>query len=78
MLTNFTKDQEEGIASEEHREPIMWVDAIVKFKILFNFITRKISLIPMETILIILRKLEYIKGLVKLGRRKKDVEVHRN
>jgi hypothetical protein len=32
----------------------------------------------METILIILRELEYIKSLVELGRRRKDVEVHRN
>jgi hypothetical protein len=77
MLTNLTKDQEEGIVSEEHMEPIMWAKAIVKFKILLNFITRKISLIPMETILIILIELEYLKGLVKLVRRK-DVDAHRN
>jgi hypothetical protein len=29
----------------------------------------------METIFIILRELEYLKGLVKLARKKKDVEV---
>jgi hypothetical protein len=34
----------------------------------------KISFTPMETILIISKELEYLEGLVKLARRRKDVE----
>lgn len=39
-----------------------------------HFIRGKISLTPMETILIVSRKLEYFEGLVKLAIRRKDVE----
>ncbi len=34
----------------------------------------KVSLIPMETILIIPRELEYLEGFVKLVRRRKDAK----
>ncbi len=78
MPTNLAKDQEEGIAGEKHREPITQVEATIKFKILSDFIKGKISLIPMEIILIIWRKLKYLEGLVKLVKRRKDVEVHKN
>jgi hypothetical protein len=37
---------------------------------LSHFIKGKISLIPMETILIILKELEYLQSLVKLVRRR--------
>jgi hypothetical protein len=51
-------------------------EAFIKSKILSHFIKGKISLTPMETILIILGELEYLEGLVKLTRRRKDVESH--
>ncbi len=38
----------------------MGIEALVKFKILSHFIKRKVSLTPMETILIILGELEYL------------------
>ncbi len=49
-------------------------DVIVRSKILTYFIKGKISLIPMETILTILRELEYLEGLIKLARRRKNEE----
>jgi hypothetical protein len=39
-----------------------------------HFIKRKISLTPMEITFVIPRELEYLEGLVKLARKKKDVE----
>jgi len=50
----------------------------MKFKIISHFIKGKIFLTPMETILTIPRKLEYLEGLVKLARRKKDAEGQRS
>jgi hypothetical protein len=47
---------------------------VVKFKFFFHFIKGKIALIPIETIFIILGELEYLEGLVKLARRRKDAE----
>lgn len=44
-------------------------DVVVRFKILTHFIKGKISLTPLETILIIPGELEYLEGLVKLARR---------
>lgn len=78
MLANLAEDQEVGIAGEEHMEPITQVEATIKLKILSEFIKGKISLIPMEIILIIWRELKYLEGLIKLVRRRKDVEVHKN
>jgi hypothetical protein len=49
-------------------------ETIVKSKILSHFIKGKISLSPMETILMIPRELEHLESLVKLARRKKDAE----
>jgi hypothetical protein len=40
---------------------------------LSHFVKRKIFLTPMETILIIFGELEYLEGLVKLARKRKDV-----
>jgi hypothetical protein len=51
--------------------------ASIKSMILSHFIKGKISLNPMEIILIIPRDLEYLESLVKLARRK-DVENHNN
>ncbi len=44
---------------------------VVKSQILSHFIKGKISLILMKTILIILKKLEYLEGLVKLAKKNK-------
>jgi hypothetical protein len=49
-------------------------EVVVKSKILTHIIKGKIYFMPMETILMILRELEYLKGLVKLTRRQKDDE----
>jgi hypothetical protein len=49
-------------------------ESIVKSKIMTHFIKSKISLTPMETILAILGKLEYLERLVKLARRRKNEE----
>jgi hypothetical protein len=50
----------------------------MKLKILSHFIKGKIFLTPMEIILIILGKLEYLEGLVKLAKRRKYVKRQRN
>ncbi len=44
----------------------------VRSKILTHFIKGKIPFTPMETILTIPRQLEYLEGLVKLARRRKN------
>jgi hypothetical protein len=43
----------------------------MRSKILSHFVRGKISLTPMETILVIPRELEYLEGLVKLAKRRK-------
>jgi hypothetical protein len=53
-------------------------ESIVRSKILSHFIKGKISLSPMETILMIPRKLEHLESLVKLARRRKDSEANEN
>jgi len=53
-------------------------DAAVRSKILSHFIKGKISLSPMETILLIPGELEHLESLVKLARRRKDTDVHEN
>jgi len=50
----------------------------IKSKILSHFIKGKISLSPMETILMILGELKHFESLVKLARRKKDAEAPNN
>jgi predicted aspartyl protease len=50
----------------------------VKSKILSHFIKGKISLSPMETVLMIPSELEHLENLVKLARRKKDSETIEN
>jgi hypothetical protein len=47
---------------------------ITKSKTFTHFLKGKISFMPFETILIILSELEYLEGLVKLARRRKDEE----
>jgi len=74
ITTNPIEEQEERIVEEEQRGANMGFETIVKSKILSHFIKGKISLTPMETILIILRGLEYLEGLVKLAKRRKNVK----
>jgi hypothetical protein len=56
----------------------MGSEAVMKFKILSHFIKGKIALTPMETIFIIPGELEYLEGLVKLARRRKNAEGQKN
>jgi len=53
-------------------------DTSVRSKILSHFIKGKISLSPMETILMIPGELEHLESLVKLARRKRDSEAIKN
>jgi predicted aspartyl protease len=50
-------------------------ETTVRSKILSHFIKGKVSLTPMETILMIPGELEHLESLVKLARRKKDAEI---
>jgi hypothetical protein len=50
----------------------------IRSKILSHFIKGKISLTPMETVMMIPGELEQLENLVKVARRKKDVEVASN
>jgi hypothetical protein len=74
ITINPTKEQEKGIVEEEQMGANMGSEIAMKSKILSHFIKGNISLTPMEIILNIPRKLEYLEGLVKLARRRKDVE----
>jgi hypothetical protein len=49
-------------------------ETTVKSKVFSHFIKGKISLSPMETVLMILGELEHLESLVKLAHRKKDAE----
>jgi predicted aspartyl protease len=53
-------------------------DASVRSKILAHFIKGKVSLSPMEAILMIPRELEHLESLVKLARRRRDSEATEN
>ncbi len=50
----------------------------MRSKILLHFMKGHIFLTPMETIMRIPRKLEYLEGLVKLDKRKKDEKTSMN
>jgi len=50
----------------------------IRSKILSHFIKGKISLSPMETVLMILGELEHLESLMKLARRKKDAKATNN
>jgi hypothetical protein len=53
-------------------------DTSVRSKILTHFIKGKVSLSPMETILMIPGELEHLESLVKLARRRRDSEATEN
>jgi len=56
---------------------VNWENSI-RSKILSHFIKRKISLTPMEIVMMIPGELEQLENLVKVARRKKDAEVANN
>ncbi len=53
-------------------------DTSIRSKILSHFIKGKISLSPMETIMMIPGELEHLESLVKLAKRKRDLEATEN
>jgi hypothetical protein len=53
-------------------------DSDARSKILLHFMKGRISLTPMETIMRIPRELEYLEGLVKLAKKRKNEEAGRN
>jgi len=53
-------------------------EEFVKSKILSHFIKGKISLTPMETVMMIPGELEHLESLVKVARKKKDAEASGN
>ncbi|CAK9865817.1 unnamed protein product [Sphagnum jensenii] len=53
-------------------------DVAVRSKILSHFIEGKVSLSPMETILLVPGELEHLESLMKLARRRRDSEVNEN
>ncbi len=50
----------------------------VRSKILSHFIKGKVSMTPMETVLMIPGELEHLENLVKVPRKKKDAEAANN
>jgi hypothetical protein len=69
--------QVEGIeAGDKTKEEVS--NSRARSKILLNFMKGRISLTPMETIMKVVGELEYLEGLVKLTRTKKDEETGRN
>jgi hypothetical protein len=50
----------------------------VRSKILSHFIKGKVSLSPMETILLVPGELEHLESLVKLARRRRDAKINEN
>jgi predicted aspartyl protease len=66
------------IPEAEREEVGVSRDTSVRSKILSHFIKGKISLSPMETILMILGELEHLESLVKLARIKRDSETTEN
>jgi len=50
----------------------------IRLKILSHFIKGKVSMTPMETVLMIPRELEHLENLVKVAKKKKDAEAVNN
>jgi hypothetical protein len=63
-------------ARDKTREIVL--NSGARSKILLHFMKGRISLTPMETIMKILGELEYLEGLVKLAKRKKDEKAGKN
>jgi predicted aspartyl protease len=58
--------------------PVVNRENSIRSKILSHFIKGKISLTPMETVMMIPGELEQLENLVKVARRKKDAEIASN
>jgi hypothetical protein len=56
---------------------VNWEES-VRLKILSHFIKGKISLTPMEMVMMIPKELEHLESLVKVARKKKDAEAASN
>jgi len=74
ITANPIEEQEEVIVEDEVKGVNMGSEAAMKYKILFHFMKGKIALTPMETIIMIPKELEYLEGLVKLAKRRKDAK----
>jgi hypothetical protein len=78
IILSFARKIIEEMTNEENNETSnVGVEVIVRFMILSHFIKGKISLTPMEIILIISSELEYLECLIKLARKQKDVEANK-
>jgi hypothetical protein len=76
IQASISKAKVEKVLKGENREfGHLGAYGNIKFNILSHFVKGKTFLTPMETIFIIPRELEYLEVLVKLARKKKDVEV---
>jgi hypothetical protein len=74
IVANPAKEQEEVIAEDEQRGANLGSEVVVKLKVLSHFIKGIFFKTPMETILVILGELEYLEGLVKLTKRRKNAK----
>jgi len=70
-------EQVEGIDARNRTKEAV-PNSNARSKILLHFMKGPISLTPVETIMTTLGQLEYLEGLVKLARRRKDEKVGRN
>jgi hypothetical protein len=78
IILSFARKIIEEMTNEKNKETSnVGVEVIVRFMILSHFIKGKISLTPMEIILIISSELEYLECLIKLARKQKDVEANK-
>jgi hypothetical protein len=78
IILSFAKERIEDMTNEDNKETSnVGVDVIVRSMIFFHFIKGKITLTPMEIILIISNELEHLECFIKLARRWKDVEVNK-
>jgi hypothetical protein len=77
-LVDVTSGGIAPVPEVERERTSMSKDVYVKSKILSHFIKGKISLSPMETVLMIPGELEHLESLVKLARRKRDSETTEN
>ncbi len=65
-----------SIEAAGERTKVNW-ETLIRSKILFHFIKGRISLSPMERILMIPGELEHLKNLVRLVKWKKDARGNR-
>jgi hypothetical protein len=80
MQTNEAEGIAEQAEGAEARDRIRegMLDSRTRLKILLHFMKGRIFLTPMETIIMVLGELEYLEGLVKLAKIKKDEKIRKN